>query len=337
MKVYEIYCNDDKEYFFVMHESGQAFSVDSKHIDGSSKKVYIAATSKFYEALKKVDELLSDRAEKYKEGAGPLHSIVFEIDVNGVISTRSRLTTTVPGVNRISMELFNSLMVIKGNLEYAKRCAKKCCYVVRDDGSLERLQKPVVVCCTIPGKDVVGLAKNMDGVLLTMKEELTSLYQRAVAVARKRYVYGRGEIKSGTCRYAVWLFTKNKEFRERFDSGEYGLITDGCPELNGKDKVFNYILVKLSPDKNYRLATSCNWVFEQYAEYIRNFPGLSASQVNKFLKQIPTQRSTVRAYLHNDTVRKLYNEVMSLLANGKGRYILCYDKNADEIVLVEEY
>lgn len=25
MKVYEIYCNDDKEYFFVTHESGQAF------------------------------------------------------------------------------------------------------------------------------------------------------------------------------------------------------------------------------------------------------------------------------------------------------------------------
>lgn len=100
MKVYEIYCNDDKEYFFVTHESGQAFSVDSKHIDGSSKKVYIAATSKFYESLKKVDELLSDRAEKYKEGAGPLHSIGFEIDVNGVISTRSRLTTTVQRVNR---------------------------------------------------------------------------------------------------------------------------------------------------------------------------------------------------------------------------------------------
>lgn len=204
--------------------------------------------------------------------------------MNGVISTRSRLTTTVPGVNRISMELFNSLMVIKGNLEYAKRCAKKCCYVVRDDGSLERLQKPVVVCCTMPGKDVADLAKNMNGVLLNMKEELTSLYQRAVNVARKRYVYGRGEIKSGTCRYAVWLFTKNKEFRERFDSGEYGLITDGCPELNGKDKVFNYILVKLSPDKNYRLATSCNWVFEQYAEYVRNFPGLSVSQVNNFFK-----------------------------------------------------
>lgn len=125
MKVYEIYCNDDKEYFFVTHESGQAFSVDSNHIDGSSKKVYISATSKFYEALKKVDELLSDRAEKYKEGAGPLHSIGFEIDVNGVISTRSRLTTTAQRVNRISVELFNSLMVIKGNFRICKKVCKE--------------------------------------------------------------------------------------------------------------------------------------------------------------------------------------------------------------------
>lgn len=77
--------------------------------------------------------------------------------MNGVISTRSRLTTTVQRVNRISIELFNSLMVIKGNLEYAKRCAKKCCYVVKDDGSLERLQRPVVVCCTISGVSLLGL------------------------------------------------------------------------------------------------------------------------------------------------------------------------------------
>lgn len=104
-----------------------------------------------------------------------------------------------------------------------------------------------------------------------------------------------------------------------------------------KVEVDTYLVeIKLS-DKPEVAYAKGHWVFEQYAEYVRNFPGLSASQVNKFLKQIPTQRSTVRAYLHNDTVRKLYNEVMSLLANGKGRYILCYDKNADEIVLVEEY
>lgn len=48
MKVHEIYCNDDKEYFFVTHESGQAFSVDYKYIDGYSKKVYISVTSKFF-------------------------------------------------------------------------------------------------------------------------------------------------------------------------------------------------------------------------------------------------------------------------------------------------
>lgn len=60
MKVYEIYCNDDKEYFFVTHESGQAFSVDSKHIDGSSKKVYISATSKFYAKCLHVDEFSGD-------------------------------------------------------------------------------------------------------------------------------------------------------------------------------------------------------------------------------------------------------------------------------------
>lgn len=337
MKVYEIYCNDDKEYFFVTHESGQAFSVDSKHIDGKSKKVYIAATSKFYEALKKVDELLSDRAEKYKNIRGPVNSVGFEIDEKGVLSSRMTNTVQKQPIHREHVGLFNSLMVIKGNSKYAEKCAKQCCYVVRDDGSLERLQKPVVVYCTIAGKDVASIIKRTDNAIYWMKRDLTSVYQKAAIVARNKYNGWREEIKSGTLRYAVQLFTKNKEFRERFDSGEYGLITDGCPELNGKDGVYSYIFVKLSPEKNYRLATNCNWVFEQYAEYVRNFPGLSASQVNNFLKQIPNQRSTVRAYLHNDTVRKLYNEVMSFRANGRGTCMMCYDKSTDEIVLLEEY
>ena len=93
----------------------------------------------------------------------------------------------------------------------------------------------------------------------------------------------------------------------------------------------------MSPESQYRIATSCNWVFDQYAEYIKNFPGLSEKQYKKYLSQIPNQRSTLDLYLHNDTVRKLYNEVMSFRANGRGTCMMCYDKSTDEIVLLEEY
>ena len=332
MKKYEIYCNKNQEYFFVMNEKGYAFRVDCQHINEKARKVYIAAIPKLRDALKKADELSHEVSGKYGRVRGYVYSTCFEIDEDGVLMCSTASSVKKYQDRRESVGLLNTLLAMKDSSRYAKQLSTTCTYIVRENGLLQELEHPVVVVCTMDGVDVISLLSHLDSSLALLEKELTTVYKRAKIATDS---CSKLE-KIGSCKQAVRLFTNNKEFRERFESGKYGLITDGCPDLNG-DKSFHYMFIKFYPDSQYRIATSCNWVFDQYAEYIKNFPGLSEKQYKKYLSQIPNQRSTLDLYLHNDTVRKLYNIVMSLRINGKGNYMMCYDKSTGGIMLVEEY
>ena len=330
MHKHEIYVSDDKQVFFAMDSSGRSFSIKPSNIDDYSRNVYKSVIKDFAGVLQKTNSILNSYMKLCKDIRGPIQSLVFKVDEAGVLSSRVDLE---PSYRHLG-SLFDTIMIFRNDPSYLKRFASKCRYMVTPEGKLRKLAEPVTVYCAISCGDVIHIAKAPENTVSRFENSLKSIYR--ISLESPEVKADPDKIRIGCVRSFTHFWNSNKEFKERMMSGDYAMMTTGCPEFNG-DKSFDLYLIRLDNRKWYRSGESCEFLFRQYAEYIKNFPGLSEQRIQGYLNSIPGQRTPMHKYLVNKTTRKLLNEVMALGVNGRGNFMLYYDPKTEELVIIEEY
>ena len=187
--------------------------------------------------------------------------------------------------------------------------------------------------CTI--EDILEVAENKKCIMYRCNSYLEDMCrkQKLICEERCRKQVENNKVRVGSCIRAKQIFQK-PEFISMLQSGAYGMVTDGCQELN--DGNFSYYLVKLDPNKQHRMA-NCEWVFEKYAESVQGRQDLDKDQQAFLIGQITGNRVLVKNFLNNKVVRQLYNYIMSCGYNGWQNYMVCYDKSTGGLMIIEEY